>query len=149
MTVMARNDRFGLAQGCGWVPLAHLAPVGVFETDAAAVAERFVGAPYLWGGRDGLGLDCSGLVQQAFLACGRACPRDADQQAGLGAPIAEADLARGDLVFWPGHVVMMVDAERAIHASGWQAVTLIERLADMVARNIAAGVGPPSGYRRV
>ena len=69
----------------GWMAAAHLRRIGVaFETDPAAVAERFLGAPYLWGGRDSLGLDCSGLVQQALYACGRACPRDSDQQAALG-----------------------------------------------------------------
>ena len=71
----------------------HLAPIGGFETDWAAVAERFLGAPYLWGGRESLGLDCSGLVQQALFACGLACPRDADQQAELGQEIGRADFA--------------------------------------------------------
>src|SRR5438445_51697 len=84
------------AAGAGWMTAAHLCPIGVFEDDWAGVAERFLGAPYLWGGRESLGLDCSGLVQQALFACGRACPRDTDQQEALGVAIAAADFGRGD-----------------------------------------------------
>ena len=94
---------------------AHLAPLDAREPDFVAVAERFLGAPYLWGGKTSLGLDCSGLVQLALAAAGIAAPRDTDmQEAALGRPVALApDLAglrRGDLVFWKGHVGMMLDA---------------------------------------
>src|SRR5690606_30742915 len=99
-----------------WVAAGHVAPLGTFETDPAAVAERFVGAPYLWGGRCSIGLDCSGLVQQALYACGRACRRDSDQQAAMGETVERGDLRRGDLVFWRGHVAMMLDESRLIHA---------------------------------
>jgi len=55
------------------------------------VAEQFVGTPYLWGGKNSFGVDCSGLVQAALNATGIGCPRDSDmQQAGLG---KELDLA--------------------------------------------------------
>ena len=129
--------------------LDHLAPIGAgFETDAAGVALRFLGAPYLWGGRESLGLDCSGLVQQALAACGKACPRDTDMQAGIGVAVAPGDLARGDLVFWKGHVGMMLDAERMVHANGHHMATVVEPLAEAIARIEAAGYGPPTAYRR-
>ncbi|WP_332769717.1 C40 family peptidase [Phenylobacterium sp.] len=147
VAVEAREGRFAKAANSGWFIEAHLAPIGMFETDPVAVAERFLGAPYLWGGRESLGVDCSGLVQQALLACGKAFPRDTDQQEAVGEP-AET-LARGDLVFWTGHVAMMLDATRIIHANAFHMATAIEPLAQTRARYLANGVGEPTAYRRV
>ncbi len=147
VAVEAREGRFAKAAGSGWFVEAHLAPVGLFETDPVAVAERFLGAPYLWGGRESLGVDCSGLVQQALLACGMACPRDTDQQAALGDPVETP--ARGDLVFWTGHVAMMLDETRIIHANAFHMATAIEPLAQTRARYLANGVGEPTAFRRV
>jgi cell wall-associated NlpC family hydrolase len=127
----------------------HLAPIGVFETDWAGVAERFLGAPYLWGGRESLGLDCSGLVQQALNACGLACPRDADQQAGLGHEIDRSAFARGDLVFWKGHVAIGLDETRIVHANGFHMAVAIEPLETALSRIEAAGVGRPTALRRL
>jgi predicted RNA-binding protein with TRAM domain len=148
VSVEAEDGRLAKIAGCGWVPVEHLAPVGVFEDDWAAVAERFLGAPYLWGGRESLGLDCSGLVQQALFACGRACPRDADQQAQLGEAIAREDFGRGDLVCWRGHIAMGLDAERIVHANGFHMAVAIEPLETAMARIDAAGVGRPTAFRR-
>lgn len=148
-TVEAREGRFAKAAGSGWFVEAHLAPIGAdFETDAAAVAERFLGAPYLWGGRESLGLDCSGLVQQALLACGRACPRDTDQQEAAFAAVERGELRRGDLVFWRGHVAMMLDEARIIHANAHHMAVAIEPLSETVERVIGAGGGEPTGFRR-
>lgn len=146
--IEAREGRFAKAAGTGWFIEDHLTPVGLFEDDAVAVAERFLGAPYLWGGRESLGLDCSGLTQQALLACGIAYPRDTDQQERLGQPLAAEALRRGDLVFWKGHVAMMLDAERIIHANAHHMATAIEPLSQTRARYVAAGVGEPTAYRR-
>ena len=144
VTVEAREGRFARLARAGWVAESHLGDLLEFETDAAAVAERHLGAPYQWGGRESVGLDCSGLVQQALFACGKACPRDADmQEAGLGEEIGQAKLARGDLVFWKDHVGMLLDAERLIHANGFHMAVAVEPLADAVARN-----GQPTVYRR-
>jgi len=141
--IAAEEGSFARAEDAGWFAANQLSPIGVFETDPAAVAERFLGAPYQWGGRESLGLDCSGLIQQALYACGRACPRDSDQQADLGAPVAREGLRRGDLVFWRGHVGMMLDEARMIHANARQMQVSIEPLADALAR-----IGPATGYRR-
>jgi cell wall-associated NlpC family hydrolase len=145
----AEEGRFLKAAGSGWFVADHLAPVGVFEHDPVAVAERFLGAPYLWGGRESLGLDCSGLIQQALFACGRSCPRDTDQQQGLGREIGEVDLARGDLVFWKGHVAIMLDREHILHANAHHMAVAIEPLAEARARYLAAGVGEPTAFRRI
>ena len=84
VSVEAVEGRLAKVAGAGWITASHLAPIGTTENDWASVAQQFLGAPYLWGGRESLGLDCSGLVQQALFACGHACPRDADQQLYLG-----------------------------------------------------------------
>ncbi len=149
VTVEAVEGKLAKVTGAGWMTAAHLSPIGEFEDDWAAVAERFVGAPYLWGGRESLGLDCSGLVQQALFACARACPRDTDQQQDLGAPIAAADFGRGDLVFWKGHVAMGLGEGRIVHANGHHMATVIEPLSEAIARIDDAGVGQPIAYRRV
>jgi hypothetical protein len=119
----------------GFVHRCHAREVAAFASDPVAVAERFIGTPYKWGGRSADGIDCSGLVQVALAACGRACPRDSDQQASaLGRAAASSDYARGDIVFFPGHVGMMVDAARLIHANAHHMMTVIEPLADVVER---------------
>ncbi|MBX3482959.1 NlpC/P60 family protein [Phenylobacterium sp.] len=149
VAVEATESKLARVAGAGWMTAAHLSPVGEFEDDWAAVALRFVGAPYLWGGRESLGLDCSGLVQQALFACGRACPRDTDQQQALGAPVDAADFGRGDLVFWKGHVAMGVGDGLIVHANGHHMATVVEPLSEAIARIDAAGSGQPTAYRRV
>src|SRR6266852_1965807 len=95
------------------MPTRHLAPIESREPDFVAVAERFLGVPYLWGGKTSLGIDCSGLVQIALTACGATCPRDSDmQERALGAPLPADNPAlwrRGDLIFWKGHVAIVRD----------------------------------------
>ena len=141
------QDSFGRSDRGFWFWLPHLAPIGSFEHDHAAVAERFLGAPYLWGGRTSVGLDCSGLVQQALYACGLACPRDTDQQAALGRAVSRADLARGDLVCWKGHIGLMLDAERLVHANAHHMAVTIEPV-DEATRRIRPGSGEAS-FRRL
>ena len=148
VTLGLRRDRFAMAQGLGWMFEHQLTAVGRFEADFVAVAERFVGAGYLWGGREADGLDCSGLVQQAMFACGRSCPRDTDQQQVLGAPVEAEALRRGDLVFWPGHVAIMLDRRRIVHASGHHGAVVVESLAGAITRIVAAGAGRPTAHRR-
>jgi cell wall-associated NlpC family hydrolase len=150
IAVEAVEGRFAkLAEG-GWVPAGHVAALGEVEHDPAAVALRYLGAPYLWGGRDSVGLDCSGLMQQALYACGMAGPRDSDMQASLGIAIDRRDqLGRNDLVFWRGHVGLMLDADRLIHANAHHMAVVIEPLAEAIPRIIAAGFGEPTAFRRL
>lgn len=145
----AADGEFLHAVGAGWISARHLRPLGDFATDRVAVAERFLGAPYLWGGRDSLGLDCSGLVQQALYACGEACPRDTDMQETLGSPIAMDALRRGDLVFWNGHMGMMLDAETLLHANSFHMAVAREALSEAITRIAAGPMGAPTGFRRL
>ena len=116
-------ERFGalcLTDAGGWVPAMHLAPIGKVEEDHVTVARRFVGAPYLWGGRSSLGVDCSALVQLALARTGRSAPRDSDQQeTGLGRMV-EGDITAacpGDLIFMPGHVGIISSPGCVLHAN--------------------------------
>lgn len=149
VTVEAQDGRLSQVARAGWMTTAHLTPIGVVETDLAGIAERYLGAPYLWGGRESLGLDCSGLVQQAMFACGLACPRDTDQQQALGRPIDPADFGRGDLVFWKGHVAMGLDAQRIVHANAFHMMVAIEPLEAAITRIGATTTGQPTAYRRL
>jgi cell wall-associated NlpC family hydrolase len=132
---------------------AHLKTLDQWETDPVAVAESLIGAPYLWGGKTSLGLDCSGLVQLAFAQCGKAVPRDSDmQEAGVGEalPVTPelSGLRRGDLVFWKGHVGLMRDAATLLHANGHHMLVVSETLAEAAARILAKGGGPVTAIRR-
>ena len=119
----------------GFVPAGHLQKLGQWYNDPVEVAGLFLGAPYLWGGNCHSGLDCSGLVQLSMLACGQACPADSDQQQTLGQAVPDgAPLQRGDLVFWKGHVAMMVDDALMIHATGAFMATVIEPIDEAIAR---------------
>ena len=116
----------------------------ITRPDFVAVAERFVGAPYLWGGKTVLGLDCSGLVQVALTACGVSCPRDSDmQEAALGTALDRvngfADLQRGDLIFWKGHVAIVRDRTSLMHANAFHMAVAVEPIAEAVERIRAAG----------
>lgn len=146
----AREDAF-LATAEGYVHVCHVRPIGAPERDWVAVAARYVGTPYVWGGRGGLGIDCSGLVQTALWACGIAAPRDSDQQTlSLGETLSEdAPLQRGDILFFPGHVGLMVDAEQLVHANGHWMATVIEPLADVVARLDDTCEKPITARRRI
>jgi cell wall-associated NlpC family hydrolase len=123
VTAAAPYGKFLALAGGGHVFAGHTAPIGTFARDFVAVAEAFVGTPYLWGGRTSVGLDCSGLVQLALEAAGHPAPRDADmQEAELGRPLALRKgimLRRGDLVFWEGHVGIMTSATDLLHANAF------------------------------
>jgi cell wall-associated NlpC family hydrolase len=149
LSVVRIQDRLAVTSGGGYVPAAHLAPVGDNESDFVAVAERFVGTPYLWGGKTSLGIDCSGLVQTALTACGIACPRDSDmQEAELGAVADVSDLKRGDLVFWKGHVAIVRDDVSLLHANAFHMAVAIEPIAEAIARIRAVG-NEPTSVRRI
>ncbi|PYB70025.1 C40 family peptidase [Rhizobium wuzhouense] len=144
-----RGTRYGLLADGSALILRHLRPLTDSPAeDFVSVAALFLETPYLWGGKSGLGIDCSGLVQLSMTMAGLKAPRDSDMQAaGLGTPITREELQRGDLVFWKGHAAIMEDEEMMIHANGHTMTVARETLADAIER-IGWLYGTPTGYRR-
>jgi cell wall-associated NlpC family hydrolase len=143
VTVLREDDAFAVTREGWYLPRQHVGSIDRYSDDFVAVAERFVGTPYLWGGKSSLGIDCSGLVQIALNAAGTGCPRDSDmQQDGLGRVLDAAEskkLQRGDLIFWNGHVAIARDADSIVHANAHYVATVIENTSDAIARIKAAG----------
>jgi cell wall-associated NlpC family hydrolase len=126
----------------------HLAPIGEHAEDPVTIAETLIHTPYLWGGASAFGIDCSGLVQLCFAMCGKKVLRDTDMQsATIGSPISKAELKRGDLIFWKGHVALYRGDGTIIHANGHTMSVAIEGL-DAAIERIAYLYGEPTCYKR-
>jgi cell wall-associated NlpC family hydrolase len=149
VTIVRQDERFAVT-GNGWhLPSVHLVPLKSKESDFVAIAEMFLGTPYLWGGKTSLGIDCSGLVQIALQAAGVPAPRDSDmQELALGTPSTLANLKRGDLVFWKGHVAIARDAETLLHANAHHMMVASEPVQRAISRIKAAG-SEVTGVRRL
>ncbi|MCC2096250.1 MAG: C40 family peptidase [Hyphomicrobiales bacterium] len=162
LTITGTEGHFARVENEGYVWASHIVPVEQTQSDFVTVAERFLGVPYLWGGKTSHGLDCSGLVQTALAAAGVAAPRDTDmQEAGIGVSIAAgADvsgdpgqwnirLQRGDLIFWRGHVGIMIDTSNLLHANGHHMLVATEPLDQAVARIADNSYGAVTSIRRM
>ena len=148
---VTRMEGLWAATPLGFIYGAHLVPVAEFAPDFVAVAEQFIGTPYLWGGKSSLGIDCSGLVQLSLAMAGIQAPRDSDMlESGFGTalPLGTNDLQRGDLVFWKGHIGIMRDAVTLLHANAHHMAVASEPLAEAVARIEAKSFGVITNLRR-
>jgi cell wall-associated NlpC family hydrolase len=153
LRVAERGPSFASLTEGGFVPARHLAEIGTFAADFVTVAESFVGTPYVWGGKTRAGLDCSGLVQIALHAAGLEAPRDCDMQmAELGVPVDVRDdlanLNRGDLIFWRGHVGIVIHRHTLLHANAHHMAVTAEPLRGAVDR-IARSGSPITAIRRI
>lgn len=135
----------------GHIPQLHLSDIGVQLTDPIEVAATFLGTPYLWGGNSRLGLDCSGLVQAALLACGHACPGDSgDQEKTVGTFLEPGTPPqRGDLLFWKGHVAWVAETDTLLHANAHHMAVRYEPLGPAIDRIQSQGDGPVTAHKRL
>src|SRR5205823_6010623 len=143
ITVVREDGAFAVTREGWYLPRQHVGIIDNYENDFVAVAERFGGTPYLWGGKSSFGIDCSGLIQVSLNAAGTGCPRDSDMQRdSLGRALSPAEmqkLQRGDLIFWKGHVAIVRDADTIVHANAHHMATVIENTREAIARIKAAG----------
>lgn len=149
LTVLSASEKFAETPD-GFVPIQHVKLLPWADTDPAAIAEIYLGAPYLWGGNSNFGIDCSGLVQAACHSCGIACPGDSDMQAETLGDLLEkgTPFARNDLLFWKGHVALVWDSDTLIHANVHAMATTFEPIESVLAR-IAQTDGPVIAHRRL
>ena len=138
-----QEQNFIVAENGSFIPKQHVVRLDYRENDPVEVAYRFLGTPYLWGGKTSAGLDCSGLAQLALQSVGHDCPRDSDMQQKIGKIVSfsgdEKALARGDLIFWKGHVGFYVGEAQLLHANAFHMAVAVEPLSEAIRRISAAG----------
>lgn len=151
VAVVDERRKFFEIAGGGFIPKKHLRPLDRPFNDPATLAQLHFGTPYLWGGNSSFGIDCSGLIQAALIACSIDCPADSDQQmTALGADIPDGEpLQRNDILFWTGHVGLMVDADTMIHANAHHMAVAYEPIMDAIVRIEAQGDGPVIARKRL
>lgn len=150
LRVSGFEGRFAITDQ-GFVPKAHLTPLGQYLNDPVAVAKSFLGTPYLWGGNSRFGIDCSGLVQMACLACAIPSPGDSTpQEHALGYLLPEGSAyQRGDLLFWKGHVAWVYDPDTLLHANVHAMAVALEPLQSAIQRIADQGDGPVTAHKRL
>jgi len=152
LVVQSIDGKFAKLKDGRFAIAAHLSSADEFAGDFVSVAQAFLGAPYLWGGRTSIGLDCSALIQLSLQACGVACPRDADmQETILGEALIDCQdqgaYKRSDLIFWKDHMGVMLDKARLLHANAHHMAVAIEPVAEAIAR-IEGSEGKVTSVRR-
>ncbi|WP_170411034.1 C40 family peptidase [Ruegeria atlantica] len=150
LNVLSEHGKF-LETELGFIPAIHAKLSETRLTDPVAVAELFLGTPYLWGGNSRFGIDCSGLVQAGLLACGTPCPGDSgDQERELGKPLpAGTEPKRGDLLFWKGHVAWIYGENMLLHANAYHMDVTFEPMDQAITRILEQGDGPVTSHKRL
>ena len=108
--------------------------------DWVSTAESLVNTPYKWGGRSSIGIDCSALIQVSLNTGGIKVPRDSNLQMNLKnmENIFINNIKRGSIIFWEGHVGVMINEEDFLHANSFHMKTIIEPIKTVINRAIEA-----------
>lgn len=125
-----------------YIPTNHLVDINYIKKDWVNTAEIFLHTPYKWGGKSFLGIDCSALSQLAlFSKCQKAFRNSSQQEKQIGKLIYNQrdeiklqNLKRGDLIFWKGHVGIMINEKEIIHANAHHACVEKENLINTISR---------------
>lgn len=137
ITIIDTTEKYAQMDTGEWIFHRHIEPIDSFDEDIVKTALLFVETPYYWGGRSGFGIDCSGLVQVVLDRAGIPAPRDtAEQMTAFGNEVGEKEITRGDIVFFPDHVGIMVDDNNIIHANAFHMKTIIEPLSVVAERSL-------------
>ena len=149
LQITAKTKRFSKIKNFGWIPTSSITALNNYKLNIVSLANQYLDTPYLWGGRDSMGIDCSGLIQNLFQIKNIRFPRDTDmQEIYVTREILKKNLRAGDLVFWKGHVAMMVDNRNIIHANAFHMKTAIEPLS-VAQKRIFKTNGPVKKFGRV
>ncbi|MDE0533065.1 MAG: NlpC/P60 family protein [Albidovulum sp.] len=151
LRAVAERNGFLEVENQGFIPSRQASELIDRPTDYVSVAEKFAGAPYLWGGKTCFGIDCSGLVQLAMHETGLQCPRDSDlQEREFSTRVAKCESGkRGDLAFWKGHVGIFLDTGTILHATAHTMDVAVEPFARVRKRIDSLESHPFLGVRRI
>ena len=119
-----------------YIPKKHIIKNGEKIKDWVSIAEKLIGTPYVWGGRNSIGLDCSALLQLSYQTYGENIPRNSSDQSLLNKKVImnKDKLERGFVIFWKGHVGIMVDEIYCVHANAFHMEVSIEPLINILER---------------
>ena len=137
--------------GTGYISKHAIKRSGEHYSDWVSLAEQFIATPYLWGGKSYKGLDCSGLIQLCLNAAGYAVPRDSGPQyramhdAQIKDKRAFTQFNRSDLLFWEGHVGVMLNERQLLHANAFHHCVASEPVQQAIAR-ISQSTGQPVAH---
>ena len=129
---LSNNHQFETA----FLPSKDIVTIDNKVSDWIGIAQQFLYTPYKWGGRDSIGIDCSALLQLSQEAYGRNIPRNSIDQVESNRKIITKlnNLFRGCVVFWRGHVALMIDNLNCIHANAFHMKVIIEPLHEVINR---------------
>ncbi len=119
----------------GWISKNDLKPIRFKEKTFFTRIEIFKNVKYKWGGKSFKGIDCSALIQLCLNFNNKFCPRDAKDQVKFfkkNVPLNE--IKKNDVIYWKGHVAVVLSDKRLIHAYGPMKKTVIMKIIKTIDR---------------
>ena len=102
-----------------WIKKYDLKKINITKKDPFNNIRKFINIKYKWGGKHYSGVDCSGLIQLHLNYNNQFCPRDSkDQLKYFKKKIRLKNIKKNDLIFWKGHIAIVISKKKLIHAYG-------------------------------